>query len=308
MVLYPAEKIVGGIIAVLLMINIALASAKGVTVDWLGYAVGGSMGLAAIAIGQFYRLYRHDEKIAVPTTATGFYLLFSLVGSVFNYLLLPVGESYDRVLIEWDRALGFYWPDFVQAVVEVPYLPTILRVIYGSSLIQITCVILLVGFFGSKRSLHLFLLTGTLSALLTILVWRIIPSAGPAAYYPLPSEVANRLGAIADHAYGLELLRLYREGAAYISPKDTLGLIAFPSFHTVMACLSVYFTMDFRKIFPVIAVINILMVPAIIVHGGHNIVDLFGGVAAFILALLAARAVLGLGQSEVKAQLATESH
>jgi hypothetical protein len=305
MIFYPAEKICAIIVALLFLLDVCLISVKGVHVAWLLYSIFFMGGLAVLAVGQFYRTYRPDEKIAMTATATGIYLLFTLVGSVFNNLLLPVSELRDVMFIQWDQALGFNWLDFVNAIAEVPFLGVVLRIVYLSSLIQLVVVIIFVGLKGDARNLHLFLLCGILAALMTILIWWAFPTSTPAAYYTLSDEVANRVQPVVDQAYGLALQRLDREGAIFLSPRDTLGLVSFPSFHTVMACLSVWFTRSVRRVFPLIVVINTLMVPAILVHGGHNLVDVIAGIGVFAVALFAAGLIIANAEGKPQVSLAT---
>ncbi|WP_411053594.1 phosphatase PAP2 family protein, partial [Tritonibacter sp. SIMBA_163] len=58
------------------------------------------------------------------------------------------------------------------------------------------------------------------------------------------------------------------------------GVIAFPSLHTVMACMVVVFTMGTR-VFPLAVILNAPMIPATLAHGGHHLSDIFGGLAVF---------------------------
>ncbi len=212
------------------------------------------------------------------------FVLFTIAGSIFNYLLLPVGaRRIDPFLIELDAIVGFSWTEAVSYVASMPSLANVLRFIYMSSLPQLIIIILILGFSGRRERLHQFLLTGIFGALTAVAIWAVFPSSGPSAFEVLPSELSNSF--VVGSAYGVELNRLAIEGPSFLSPKDALGLIAFPSFHTVMACMAVWF-MSGNKAFPFFLLVNILMLPAILVHGGHHLVDILGGFAVFGLALL----------------------
>lgn len=293
---HPAEKITGIAVAALFAVDFALVAARGIALDWPGYGVMVAIGLMALAAGQVYRLARPNERIALATTATGLFILLTIAGSVFCYLLLPMGRSIDQTLIAVDKLFGYHWPDFVAAAATVPYLGTVLRIVYLSSLAQMVAVIVVLGFSGRGGELHSFLVTGTLSALATILIWAAVPSFGPSANYPITPEIEAAVDLVVGSAYGAELNRLAAEGAILVSPKDGLGLIAFPSFHTVLTCLAVWFTASLRKLFPIFLTINIVMLPAILVHGGHHLVDVFGGFAVFALSLVIAERLLRPGR------------
>lgn len=293
MQLHPAERITASVIAALYAVDLLLIAATGVAVDWPAYGVALTTGLAALAVGQLYRSARPNERIALATTATGLFILLTIAGSVFCYLILPVGErSIDRTLIALDALVGYHWPDAVAAAASVPYLSTVLRFVYMSSLAQMVVVILALGFSGRAKDLHLFLVTGTLSAVATILIWAAVPSFGPSAIYSIAPEMEAAAGLVVGSGYGAELNRLAGEGPLLISPKDGLGLIAFPSFHTVLTCLAVWFTMSLRRLFPLFLIVNILMLPAILVHGGHHLIDALGGLAVFAASLAAAQIIL----------------
>jgi hypothetical protein len=181
----------------------------------------------------------------------------------------------------------------------------LLGVVYLSSLLQMIFVICLLGFSGRAGDLERFMFAGILAGLATIAIWAVMPSSGPSAYLHIPAETADKIRLVVGASYGAELNRLAIEGPALISLRDALGLIAFPSFHTVMACLAVWFTMGFPRVFPVFAVINILMLPAILVHGGHHLVDVFGGLAVFVAALVVARAFVSSHELDEEPKIQT---
>ncbi|UXN65920.1 phosphatase PAP2 family protein [Phyllobacterium sp. A18/5-2] len=272
----------------LFLLDAILIQIKGVGVDWTGYGVTCAIGIGAIAIGQLYRTMRLEEKIALATTASGLFILFTISCSIFNYLLLPVGDRrIDPFLIKLDAMLHYSWPEAVVYVASLPWLASLLRFIYMSSLPQLIVILIILGFLGQRERLHQFLLTGVFGALMAIAFWAVFPSSGPSAFEILPAEVARSF--VVGAAYGTELNRLALDGPSFLSPKDALGLIAFPSFHTVMACMAVWFMAQTKRVFPLFLIVNILMLPAILVHGGHHLVDVFAGFIVFGLALMATR-------------------
>ncbi|ODT07902.1 MAG: hypothetical protein ABS58_04950 [Mesorhizobium sp. SCN 65-20] len=292
--LHAAEKFSAVVTGLLFMIDGAIIMFGSRSVDLKSYAGMIAIGMAVVLGGQIYRRLRPNERIASALTATGLFVLFTLSASLFNYLLLPVGDRrIDTFFIEVDALVGYRWDEFVAFVAQFPVFSSLLRAIYLSSLPQIVMVIVFLGFSRRFADLHLFLLTGILAALATIFIWYVLPSSGPSAYQVIAGDVAARARLVVDSNYGAELNRLMLEGPAFISPRDTLGLIAFPSFHIVMACLSVWFMAGFRRVFPLVLAVNVLMLPAILLHGGHHLVDIAGGLAVFALALWGAKAMLG---------------
>ncbi len=285
MTFLPAEKLCLSIVVLLAIIDGSLIALWGVSVDAAGYAPLIGIGVGTILVGQFYRVIRKDERLALAAIAVGIFVLFTLTGSILNYLLLPIQfPVIDGALARADAMLGFSWPSLIHWVADFPSFSAVLNFVYFTSLPQMTIVILVLSFVGDDRALHRFLVTGLLGALLAMLFWTFWPSFGTSAYYVLPEELVQRAQLAVTPAYGAELKRLAQDGVALLSPRDTLGLIAFPSFHTVMACMSVWFMTRSAVLLVPTLLLNILMVPAIIIHGGHHLVDVFGGVLAFALA------------------------
>lgn len=270
----------------------ALASAGGVlivtkaqAIDWPSYVPGILAAFVAIALGLTYRAMERSEGIALGSIATGLFVLFTIAASILNYLLFPLATpTIDVILTRIDSLFGYHWPDFVAAVGTMPWLGTILARIYLSSLPQLVLVVILLGFMEKPVALHRFLLTGMIGATLSIAIWWLAPSFGPSTMYDIPDALADRIDLVVRNDYGAELQRLAVEGSSLITARDTLGVIAFPSFHTVMALMAVWFTWATFLRIPFL-VVNILMVPAILAHGGHHLIDLAGGVAVFFLAL-----------------------
>ncbi|MGI9368651.1 MAG: phosphatase PAP2 family protein, partial [Ruegeria sp.] len=83
-----------------------------------------------------------------------------------------------------------------------------------------------------------------------------------------------------DMMYGALLRDLAANGVPVITPSIIIGTIAFPSFHTVMAVLVVWYLRGTSLFLPAL-LINVMMAPAILVHGGHYLTDMVGGVATF---------------------------
>ena len=165
----PAERFVVTIILALAAIDGSLLAFKDVDIDVPGYISALMTGGVAVAIGQIYRRFRHNEGIALATTAAGLFIIFTIVGSVFNYLLLPVqGERIDPLLMQIDGYLGYSWSGLVTWTSQHPTFGALLRIVYLSSMPQLIVVILVLGFMKRREDLHRFLLTGLIAALITI--------------------------------------------------------------------------------------------------------------------------------------------
>jgi hypothetical protein len=284
--LHPVERFLLRACIAIAAIDATLIVRSGVLVEWTSYGFLCAIGLTTIAIGAAYRRTGRSDRIASALLATGILVLFTNVASVLNYLLIPfAGARVDTHLIELDAYLGFEWRAFVERMSFHPTATAALGVIYASSLPQLAILVLVLGFGGYRSALHRFLLTGVFGALGAMLIWSVMPTSGPSAFVELPRDVLQRVWLVVEPSYGAELNRLMNDGPLHLSPKDTLGLIGFPSYHTVMALMSAWFIPRTSRLFWPIVLLNLAMLPAIVLHGGHHLVDVIAGSAMFLGAL-----------------------
>lgn len=293
MKLFAAELIVLATVIILFVFDTTLIVIKGIQLDYVGYFLCGMAGVGVFALGQLYRNRGRDLHIATALISSGLFILFSLVGAVFNYMFLPVAfPAIDPVLIRVDSALGYSWPDIVTWAATYPWVGKMLFLVYATSLPQLLLIIVTLGFTGKDRMLHHFIVTGVMGAMASIIFWIFFPTYGAKAYYELPQWVTQAIPLMVDPAYGRELMRLGQEGVTYLSPKNVLGLIGFPSFHIFMAAMSVWFVPRHWLAIAVIVPLNLLMLPAVLVQGGHHLSDVFGGLIAFAVVCATSRRLL----------------
>jgi membrane-associated phospholipid phosphatase len=82
---------------------------------------------------------------------------------------------------------------------------------------------------------------------------------------------------------------LVQFGPAVIDPAHVTGVVAFPSYHMIMALLAFWYARR-TPLAPLFVLTGLGMVPATLSHGGHHLVDLIGGTIVFAAsALLACR-------------------
>ena len=143
----------------------------------------------------------------------------------------------------------------------------------------------------SRDRLNLLLLTGMIGLVLTFVVWQLFPNLTMGAQYVIPSEAELAIRLITNTAYGAMIGDAAQNGFAVIGMEDMLGAVAFPSYHTVMACLVVWFCLKTPAFWPAV-LINIPMIPAIHIHGAHHILDFIGGIVVFFAALWLSHLVL----------------
>jgi hypothetical protein len=248
--------------------------------------VGGAyLGIAAVSAGlflgsSFYRRVRRDECLSAMLFGTGFLCAFSAAFSALNYFLLTIaGPQIDDRLAQVDRALGFDWPALVALAASHPTANFVLALAYVSVLPQIAILVVSLGVFGQWRTIYSLSLSVAVAAAVTVGFWTVFPSFGTLAVYQLDPELAANALLVVDAQYVREIVPLLTEGPGRIAPDQVKGLIAFPSFHAVLAVLIAWYARELRILNVAALGINILVLIATPIHGGHFVIDIVAGIA-----------------------------
>lgn len=284
--LRPGECLAAVAILATSALSAAMAVVHQAPVDLPSYGGKALPVVLFLTTGAIARRWRRDEFLASFTMAAGLLLAFSLVLSTYNYLLLPVAVPLiDPWLLSTNAALGYDWIAFVDWAASYPLLSSALGSVYRSTLLQILAVLLALAVTRRFAVADLMVATIVVSGLATVAFWGLFPSIGVAPFLPLPETAQRAAALVVDGREGAALLRLVTLGPEVISPETMTGLIGFPSFHTVLACICVRFAWPIRWLRWPLLLLNAAMLPAILLHGGHHLLDLAGGAAFFVASL-----------------------
>lgn len=277
----------------LIAMVIGLGWAKGIKIEYVSFTLTVSICVFFIALGQFYRRVRINEPIATSATVFGLAFILSQFAVALNYMYLPYTYfGFDQQLAAIDASMGYVWSDFVTYFAGYTFAIDVLRTVYSSSLNQILLAILVLGLAYKIDDLHVFLVSLTLGLLICISVWSLFPSSSPVGFQPLAEDVAKQLNLTMNAVKGAELRRLAVEGISVYPPKQFEGMIGFPSFHTVMLVATVHAVRNVKLVFWPALIWNLFMLPAILIHGAHNLVDVFAGVAVVAFSIYCANKIV----------------
>lgn len=281
---HDGEAIAAGLCVAVTCAALALAQWRGIRIDYASFA--GRYLLAAVLLGiaAVYRKHNRAPRISLTLVSCALFIFYTNSGAVLNYTLIPQGATpIDPLLIRVDAALGFDWARFAEWVSTLDEVSPALRYVYVSSLFQLALLIIVLGFAGQRVALHRFMLVGMLCGSASIVIWSLAPSLGPASLMTLSPGVELRLARVLDADYTREVFALLRDGPHTVDAGHLIGLISFPSMHTGMAAMAVTYSRRTFAFWPLV-VLNALMVPAILVHGEHHLIDVVGGLALFAVA------------------------
>lgn len=258
--------------------------------DKQGYLALLGLTLALAAGGTFYGRSRPDSRLSAMLFGCAFLVCFSASFSLLNYLLLTVaGHRIDLALAAADRAMGFNWPAMMAAMANHPALDFVFRNCYLSVLPQVALLIVALSGCGHEVRVYEACLAIALAAIVTVLVWTIFPSFGAFAVYDLPASLTRRLDVALDGRYAHELQKLLASGPGFISPRSARGLVGFPSYHAALAVIVAWHMRPVKMLFWPVAAIDVIVLVATPIQGGHHVVDVIAGLGVAILAIAAAR-------------------
>jgi len=242
--------------------------------------------LPLAAAGAFYARVRRDDVLNALLACSAFLIVFPAGCALLSYLLATVaGPRIDALLAAADRAIGFDWPALMGFVAQYPKANMLLGLAYVSVMPQTVILIFALGFAKKIAELYRFSLALTIGAVITLAVWTLAPSFGAFSVYTLPDATAGRLGLVLGFDYGHALVQMLKDGPGFISPKELRGIVGFPSYHTLQALVLMWYARDLKVLrWPAVA-LNLAVLAAIPIQGGHHLIDAFGGAAVTALSI-----------------------
>jgi hypothetical protein len=283
------QRILFTIATGLIVVDLAWGFYGHFQVDVLAYARLGLLSLGMAAGGLYYQTRRAEPALAAMMFGTAFLCAFSAAASVLNYFLLTVaGPRIDHVLAAADRALGFDWYNIMVAMSHHVVLNEIFFRVYNLVLPQIALVLIALAWNGHAEKIYRYCLALAVGALIAIAIWALIPSFGANSLYILPPHVAARLTLSLTTDYGKELVALLQNGPRYITPTEMRGLIAFPSYHGVLALIVTFYAWPVRWLRWPILLTNAIVLLCTPIQGGHHLVDVLASFPVAALSIFVA--------------------
>ncbi|NOY30220.1 MAG: phosphatase PAP2 family protein [Planctomycetes bacterium] len=237
----------------------------------------GSLGPCAV----FYHR-RQTPQFVMTLLALIQFMVFTSCFTVAMYGVAALGAPLaDELLASVDQAMGLHVPAIVQWANEHPQINRWLMLAYHSVTPQTLIVVLILGFLNQRRPLEAFVLRYMICLMITLLFFALVPAECPFTHYgfaPSPHQ-----------AHYLEHLQGVRSGErTIVSLTDSEGLVTFPSFHTSYAILLTAAFWRRWRLFVPFAIVNSAVVAATLTSGWHYGIDILGGIAAAIAAILIA--------------------
>jgi hypothetical protein len=261
--------------AALFFAALLLALARGLS--FRGYHVALPVLALLLLVWAAYGASGRSARLSNMAYLAALWIAFSMAAGVCTYLAAHTGRPLaDAALDRLDARLGFSWTAWNSFTQSLPWLDRCLYLAYFSLPLQI---ILAIFYFSDParmgRNRELFA-----NAMLSIVLTSVF-----AALYPALGTFAS-LGIETSRAVHLaHLLQLRAGGAMHFDFTSMQGIVAFPSYHTVLAIL---FTWTYRGSgwpFRAALALNLAMLLATPTYGGHYLSDMIAGALVAALSI-----------------------
>ena len=237
------------------------------------------MPACLLAVSAYCWIYRpQNHRVRDLTAYMGLWALFPAFGTLLTYLAVKAGfPLQDKLFVRFDAALRFPWVSMFNFVVSHPALHEGLRYVYEAVLWQpfiINAVLIL----GDQSERAAELLTAILIGLfLTIGLFMLVPVNGPYATYGANQYLAKIIAEVRS---------------ARPPPIHFAGIVAFPSFHTIMVTLYTWANRGLKTFWPFLA-LNSVILMTVPIWGDHYLADVLGGAVVAAIAIWAVSALQG---------------
>ncbi|MGU9981250.1 phosphatase PAP2 family protein [Phreatobacter sp. HK31-P] len=267
-------------LALLVAVTYPLA---GLTLSFRDIALNAALCAVLLAGTACYTWLRPDERIARLLHAAPQFVLMTFFGGALSYSAMATNlPLWDATFDAMDKALGFDWPALLALKGRYPDVAALLKLAYFSMLPQMAVVIVALVTVRAFHELDRFILAFGLAALMTMAICAVTPSLCAGYFYRDAVATQPHLGLTWNSV--AHVLALRSGEMTFISMATAEGIVTMPSFHTVSAILFLIAFWHVRWLrWPGLA-LNIAMLAATPVVGGHYLVDLIAGLAVALAA------------------------
>jgi hypothetical protein len=238
--------------------------------------LGPALALLAIAA---YAASRSIRQISETSFYLCLWYLFTAFAVRLTYLAFSTGYPLqDARLMAADAAIGFDWVHWSRFIGAHSLVYRLQGLAYMSILLQIPLLVTVSAFCRPRaRNAETFIAICVALAT-TVAIATFVPAIGP----------GDALGLRADVGPVVPVVDTLRSGTSGV-PLPYVGIVAFPSFHTVMAIQFAYALRGTRWLSPTALVLNALVLSSVPANGDHHLVDVLAGSIVAIAGIWIAR-------------------
>ena len=225
-----------------------------------------------------YRTLRKDQGIAAALEGTSQLTAFTAVAAPLSYIAASANRPLqDSALSAADKFLHLDWSALLAWMNAHPTLHTVFALAYASFAPQTILVLMALAITGRDRRIRQFLLTFILTALMTIAISALVPAQGAWAYYAVTPADHPAITPVTRELH-LDIFHGLRGGSfQLLTGINSEGIITFPSLHAAAALIFILALWPMPVLRWIGLIVNVLMIVATPIDGGHYFVDVFAG-------------------------------
>jgi membrane-associated phospholipid phosphatase len=262
-------------------------------IEWLSFWKPALVSGLLIVMSWFYSTIRKDAALAEALIRAAQVIAFAAVAAPLSYVAASAAfPLWDSELAALDQRFGFDWMTWLAAMNAAPLLHRILAFAYLSFAVQTTAVVVLLAALGHVLRLRVFMLSFVLTTLVTIAVSTVMPAQGAWGYLHLSLADSPTIVPVTRDLH-LAVFFGLRDGTfRHLVAEGAEGIISFPSLHAALGLLFLLALWPVKYIGRIAALLNIAMIAATPVDGGHYFSDAAAGLTIALLSWIAVQRVL----------------
>lgn len=241
----------------------------------------------------YYEALSPDPRLSSALNGTGLIVAFAAVAAPLSYIAASAGlPLQDRLFDVADRAIGLNWRDLLHWMNNASALHPLFGLAYQSFTVQASVAILALAFSGRIATLRVFTLAFMVATIVTIVISALLPAEGVWGYYNLNAADYPAIHPVTRELH-LPIFHGLRDGSyRALTAIGASGIITFPSLHAAVALLFIFALWPVPVLRWLSLVVNVIMIAATPVDGGHYFIDVVAGLALAAVCWVGAAAVV----------------
>jgi len=218
----------------------------------------------------------------------------ALVAGLFQYLASNMSPPLvDGQLARIDAGLGFNWLSLLALANANHVVARVLVLAYFSVGPLLPVLFIYFAFTHREHRLMELVALVAVTSLFTGTLMLFFPAAGAYSWFhPSPDYFSNLSREAGTWHY--KVLMALRSGQQFTYLQSQVsGLVTFPSFHTVLGVITAYSVRRIRGVFPVLLVLNAIMIVSTVPEGGHYVADVVAGAVVALVSIFCVRVACG---------------
>lgn len=245
-------------------------------VAFIGLAWYSCVFFGLIMLSVFYGTSQRSARLSNMSYYAALWIVTLVAAGILTYIFATIGFPLcDEQLARFDQFIGFDWLYFYHFFQTQKVSSLVLLVAYYSALPQIMFSIIFLSHIGRHDRNNELWWTSLTSLIFTSVLSGCFPAAGTFYHYSTGLPNAVHLP---------DLFALRNASTSEFIFANMQGIVTFPSYHTIMALLAIYVYRN-TSIFWCIVTLNVLMLIATPIYGGHYLVDMIGGALVAALSI-----------------------